>query len=161
MKDEIINYIQDGYPVIVGGGTTGGGHVAVAYEYDEQDDIIYCHTGWTYSPEGDPTHMPIDELFDVGITDYFTFQFSNDLYHTHKNQFYLKDNNSSVCNCQLDTHECTDYCAAYTDTGYHAKFCICSDKVSYEKHDFYVDSFGDYICTLCHGKYSDIDREYA
>ena len=156
LKEEIIEYIQNGYPVIVGGAASGGGHVAVAYEYDENSDIIYCHAGWDGW-----THSELDEVFTNGITDYFTFQFSNDLYHTHKNQFYLKDNNSTVCNCQLDTHECTDYCAAYADTGYHAKFCICSDKVSYEKHNFYVDSFGDYICTLCHGKYSDIDREYT
>lgn len=42
-----INQIKNGNPVLLSISGNYGGHVVVAYDYDELSDSIYCHMGWS------------------------------------------------------------------------------------------------------------------
>lgn len=60
-SDEIrkftIEQIKKGNPVLLNIGyfnNSSGGHVAIAYDYDEKKDEVYCHMGWH---DGSDTHQ--------------------------------------------------------------------------------------------------------
>lgn len=45
-RQKTIEWIKEGYPVIVAMETYYGGHIVVAYDYDEKEDEIYAHLGF-------------------------------------------------------------------------------------------------------------------
>ncbi|MDR0934739.1 MAG: hypothetical protein LBM03_00295 [Erysipelotrichaceae bacterium] len=87
IRDEIIELVQEGKPVLIGGshytdvnnngiydlGTdTEFGHVAVAYEYDEENDILYGNMGWSTE---DSTYYDLDSYFNIEYSDYWSLNF--------------------------------------------------------------------------------------
>ena len=52
------------------------GHVVIAYDYDEEKDILYGNMGWSsryYS------HYNLDEYFNIQMSDYWTLNISSKL----------------------------------------------------------------------------------
>lgn len=104
IRNEIINNLQDGRPVLMGGqnfidsnnngvydlGESYGGHVIVAYEYDLISDKIYGNFGW-----GDSyTHYDVDTYFNKEISDYWALSFSSNLKYKRTNNYYITDKTS-------------------------------------------------------------------
>ncbi len=47
MRKTIVEKVKQGIPVIIDGASSGGGaHSYVAYDYDEENNEIYCNAGW-------------------------------------------------------------------------------------------------------------------
>lgn len=104
IRNNIIQLLKEGKPVIIGGqgfddknnnnaqdiNESTWGHVAIAYEYDEANDIIYGNLGWSSSYN----HANFDNQFNLGITDYWTFNFKNNSQNM-TNHYYFNDYNAS------------------------------------------------------------------
>lgn len=78
-----INQIKDGHPVMLSIGRKGqsGGHVVVAYDYDETSDKIYCHMGWNARS----THATIENYGYDWYKTALTIHFDDP--HSHSNNY--------------------------------------------------------------------------
>ena len=58
LRADTINMIQSGRPVLLGVGVPGEniGHAVIAYDYDAENNIVYCHLGFG----ANETHVPLD-----------------------------------------------------------------------------------------------------
>ena len=104
VRDEIINILKDGKPVIVGGqgysdkNNNGKadkdekwGHLVVAYEYDELNDIIYANMGWGSGS----THANLNDLLKVELSDYWSFDFNSEFTAQYTNNYYFTNLNAT------------------------------------------------------------------
>lgn len=57
VRDFAIAEVKKGNPVLLSMGNAYSGHVAVAYDYDEEKDELYCNMGWNAST----THQTIEK----------------------------------------------------------------------------------------------------
>ena len=134
LRKAIIKKVKTGQPVIVGGKPVGGGgHVTVAYYYDENNDILYGHSGWknnSFSIHNN-SFCSLDSLFE-SYSDFYYIDVDEGLNHTHNK--YFKLGTSNYCNCELDSHICSFYPISYGDKNYHTNQCLCS--IEYELHSF-------------------------
>lgn len=112
IRSEIINIVKSGRPVLMGGNgyednnhngvqdftndpnTNEGtfGHVVVAYDYDEVNDILYGNMGWSHEAQ---VHRNLDEFFNIQISDYWSIKIldipvdrPNNYIFTDKNAYY-------------------------------------------------------------------------
>lgn len=111
----------------------GGGHIAVAYAYDEWTGYIIGHMGW----KGTGTRMvPLDKAFET--FDAFAFlDIKDTMEFTPKNyRFQWRGDRHAV---DLYSHIHADELHRakidYGDSNYHALQCVCGD-VCYEEHVF-------------------------
>lgn len=67
LRNATISMIQAGHPVLLGVGVPNQnvGHAVIAYDYDSENDIVYCHFGFG----ANETHIPLDLS---GFTEYRT-----------------------------------------------------------------------------------------
>lgn len=99
IRTEMIQKIRQGIPVIYFGysESTNGGHFLIAYDYDEDNDEIYFHTGW-----------------------------SNNTQITNESNLFIYTSNTSILWFEFDeenlTHECTD---AYVSGAAGNEICSC------------------------------------
>lgn len=178
IRDEIIYYLKQDIPLIVGGTNVQGGHVCIAYEYDEDNDIIYGNLGWkggtfilnecdedrwpTHTTRVEENcHASLDEFFsgkglaDSGFSDYYGLVYDDEVaYHLHSNNYIC--NNKTYCSCKLGIHE-HFYIYKCIDASYHSEECICySDPVN-KTHVFsssYFNGGKEYAeCGYCHYAY--------
>ena len=105
IRNEIVEIVKTGRPVLMGGqhyddtngsgkfedGEPCGGHLVVAYDYDEENGILYGNFGWGSGT----THSNIDEYFNKEISDYWAFKFdkymkkrTNNYIFTDKTSYY-------------------------------------------------------------------------
>lgn len=107
IRNEIIELVQEGKPVLMGGDgykdVNGNGikddterkygHVVVAYDYDEENDVLYGNMGWGsyYSYEN------LDEFFNIQMSDYWSFDIYEDLPQNYTNNYYFTDKNATYC----------------------------------------------------------------
>lgn len=103
-----IEQIKKGNPVLLNIGyffKPGGGHVAIAYDYDEEKDEVYCHMGWH---DGSDTHQ-IPE--SNGMPCYYgaliiDFDSSS---HRHSNNYVVFDGDNSKGYCYNNSKVKTYY----------------------------------------------------
>lgn len=107
IRNEIVELVKEGKPVLMGGngytdsnnnglrddGESSFGHVVVAYDYDEENDILYGNMGWGSSQ----SHRNLDEFFNIQMSDYWTFDIYEDLPQTYSNNYYFTDKNAIYC----------------------------------------------------------------
>lgn len=133
LRNKIISYLKKGHPIIVGGTTyNGSGHVFIAYEYDEENDIIYGNAGWGNSYN----HVDIEENIVMCINDFFGIDISSNLIHKHS-LFYknydseaLLNKNKYICSCKLNSHK-HNYIYESLNNEKHLGKCFCgSSKTS-------------------------------
>ena len=152
LRNEIIVQLKKGNPLIIG----GNGHVCIAYEYDENNDIIYGDLGWgkNYS------HTNIDSFMENIIADYYYYQISNDLPHKHSYHYYNNETSKYICSCELLSHSHEYYYKNY-DKEQHYRRCICLNDSELVNHFFtssYWKNGNEY--TVCGGcKYEKITTD--
>ena len=147
LRNDAIEKLRQGQPILFQGtlstdskkndpnarNNNGGGHIAIAYAYDEWTCQIIGHMGW----KGTGTMMvPLDKAFetfdafaflDIKDTMEFTpknyrFQWRGD---THAVDLYSHIHADELHRAKID----------YGDSDYHALQCVCGD-VCYEEHVF-------------------------
>ena len=81
VREFAISKVQNNQPVLLSIGGDNGGHVVVAYDYDEETDKLYCHFGWG----ANKTHVTIESegfcLYKSALVINFTRT------HTHTNNY--------------------------------------------------------------------------
>lgn len=162
IRSEMIEKIKQGIPVIYCGFSSDSGHSMIAYDYDEINDKIYFHTGWssdTVMTDKDDTSF----VYDTN-TSILWFEITDEsLIHTHSYNYEYIDiveTGTFLCACQLysvflDHINNHFYVNSYDSTG-HFSGCTCGDKVNVESHDLRYYRYG----TSMHG-YFCLDCEYA
>ena len=132
IREEMIEKIKAGIPVIYFGysESTKGGHFLIGYDYDEDNDEIYFHTGWdddTLITDKDTTHF----IYTANTAFIWLDVNENNLTHTHTNNYVDSQSSASFCACQIYSehpeHEHVGHTIGYTST-YHTFRCDwCGD----------------------------------
>ena len=125
VKQFIIDNIDLGRPVIVGGNGTRGGHAFVCYDYDSKDKI-FAHMGWhseiysrfdPFSPNNEPNCFNT-KLDAMAIEFYFD--------HTHSYNYMVGDKAYCYCDEAIETYHNHSYerCLNYSND-FHRTYCNC------------------------------------
>ncbi len=72
-----------------------GLHAVVAYDYDEQNDNIYCHFGWG----SNTTHVTIESMGYDSYNNLFAFKFKNGHKHSDNFEYEKEGKRDSLCVC--------------------------------------------------------------
>ena len=157
VRNRIIENVKKNIPVAVYYGSTtdwNQRHVAIAYDYDEANDMLYLHLGY----QGRDAHCSEVALgifrnsSSTNVTKYyygdltFFLQYS----HNHSNNFVL-GTGGSVCSCQLGDHE-HSYSYANYSASYHRTSCYCGYS-ALESHSYKL-SGTKYVCRYCQRIYT-------
>lgn len=146
MRQNIITYVKLGIPVIafIEGkkNNTNLAHIVIAYDYDENIDVLYAHFGWGFTKD----HENIYSNNYSKIAGYVVGTPKN-LQHLHAYKYIDKDNEEeTICSCQLTSHE-HEYSYSSSNVRQHIKTCYC-EYSSVESHTF--NSVGRYlVCNKC------------
>ncbi len=141
-----IEKIQNGQPVLLSIGGNDGGHVVIAYDYDESLDKLYCHFGWG----ANKTHITIESedftTYKTALSINFNFQ------HTHSNNYGITTINNNI---PTTSYYCYDndlltliihnYTYDYVNmsSSNHIAFCKCG-KSELQAHNFISN-----VCEKC------------
>ena len=95
VRDYAIDMVMEGTPVLLSVGTdlsaTTGRHAVIAYDYDEANDLLYCHMGW--GPKA--THCTIESF---GYTSYNSaFSLVVRTQHSHSYRYGLDTDRLCAC----------------------------------------------------------------
>ena len=106
VRDFAIEKVSEGIPVLLSVGTDysqiTGRHAVIAYDYDEGNDLLYCHMGW--GPKA--THVTIESF---GYTSYNSaFSLAVRTQHSHTDNY--KKVISGYC---LSSHCACEFAAPY------------------------------------------------
>ena len=155
VRNEIIERLKCGQPLIVGGvlkngeGGEGEGHIAIAYEYDEQNDVIYGHSG---SKDAGGSRVNMDALYCY-IDSYAWLKVDNEVrYSQPKSQsnprFEVDGAAHDTCDLYSHVHGFINR-FDYGNPGMHAIQCPCGE-TKYAYHVFIKDKKGPgKRCRLC------------
>lgn len=141
VKDFAIDYIKQGYPVIVG----IPGHVTVAYDYNEATDTVYGYWGHRSSK----MHHAYTQFSDA-------YAIVLDIPHVHSDNYIL--DGTETCYCDLDYHV-HDYTYRYEQfkAFAHKSFCWCGDFILedhlYFASDVHVTPQGDVYANCAYCRY--------
>ena len=119
VREQTINLIKQGIPVKLGVGNAYGGHAVIAYDYDEENDEIYVHAGWS----GNFTHVTLSE---IGYNQYWNaiaIVFNNSFNHNCSNNFKYSNEYEIVqthCSCDLSIHP-TRYNITYANRSFQGE----------------------------------------
>ena len=99
VRDFAIEKVSEGIPVLLSVGTdyasTTGRHAVIAYDYDEGNDLLYCHMGW--GPKA--THVTIESF---GYTSYNSaFALAVRTSHDCSDNYEGPQQNESHCACEF------------------------------------------------------------
>ncbi|MCR5333236.1 MAG: C10 family peptidase [Bacilli bacterium] len=114
VRNATIQYIQSGIPVKLSiANNNGDGHAVVAYDYDEDDDKIYCNFGWG----ANSTHVALEDTEFEICKNVFALKFKNN--HQHSNNYLYLDSNQNthfLCSCSSVLHHENYIYNNYLDT---------------------------------------------
>lgn len=148
LRAEVIGLINRGIPVLA----TSERHAYICYEYNEDTDSIYIHSG----AEG-KEHVNLDEYSEL-INGYRTFTFfyydvDESLRHSHSNNYYDNSKGEYMCSCELESHRhIYNGVVVPTDDTKHWKRCICMITNITEDHAYKAVKINnkDYAeCAVC------------
>lgn len=102
IKNEIINLLESGIPVIVGGSGNNGdtnndgideryGHLGIAYYYDESTDTIYGNLGYGSAA----VCVDMEEFFNEGINTYYALDIGYGFKQDYTNNYYFTDRHAT------------------------------------------------------------------
>lgn len=156
VRDFVIEQISLKRPVLLGMSHNGvNGHAAIAYDYNEVTDTIYCNMGWNcgttrVSPESDGFNR-FDEAMSIDFTGL----------HSHSNNYILNNNGTLTYHCYDDeaiitTHASHNFSYVSYNSSKHYKKCSCGinylsihNKMELNQVNpglFYIPL---YVCTEC------------
>ena len=150
-RERIVSSVTRNIPVAVYLGSTADyfdRHVAIAYDYDPINDMLYFHNGWQgrdyYISE---VSLGLKSSGNSGATRYYygdlTFFLLDE--HVHSYNFIL-DSGVSVCSCQLSDHQHVLSYELYSGLQ-HKITCHCS-YYSFGNH-LYILNGTRYVCKDC------------
>lgn len=103
-----IEQIKKGNPVLLNIGyfnNSSGGHVAIAYDYDEKKDEVYCHMGWH---DGSDTHQTPESVKKPCYYGALIIDFDSSS-HRHSNNYVVFDGDNSKGYCYNNSKVKTYY----------------------------------------------------
>lgn len=101
IKDQMIERIIDGTPVILRAkeSTSNAGHAMIAYDYDENTDEIYVHTGWRDETNNIAlTHVALSDLPYDDLLDITYINISDSFAHSHTFNYH-SSYGDNICAC--------------------------------------------------------------
>jgi len=157
IKKNIITLLKQGIPLIVGGeykGDEGGGHVCIAYDYNQDTGAIIGNCGWKGQ---NASKSNLNNYLDY--TDYYYLKPKDTYYHSHSNNYEY--NSNKICSCKLSDHVHNYKYNVYTDT--HDVKCICMDSQKNLTHNYIkTESKNGKEYAICECGYSkDITSSYS
>lgn len=163
IRNGIISSLKKGRPLILDGELRGddlssgepGYHAVIAYEYDEQNDTIYGHSGWKI--EGG-SRVNLDELY-AHIRGYAWLEVSSDLRYSQNNLTFEVDGvGYDTCHLSSHSHGYTGR-INYGHALFHATQCPCGD-IKYAYHILNRVSIWHKRCSLCGYLVEDYDPDW-
>ena len=160
-KDQIIGWVSQGYPVLVGfyqveeGTYNSGlsGHCCVVYDYDENSETLYAYTDVENNNQMELSKhyaIPNDAIFP----EYFVIYPKNNDSHSHSYNYFvydeMNDSYSGYCSCELNSHQHIlnkRYFSIYNPTNCYEKYCFCGFSETYS-HSYYSQGNKHY-CNEC------------
>ncbi len=170
IRNAAISSVQAGIPVMLGvkgefevvktrsassTETETRGHVVIAYDYDEENDLLYCHMGWGSGS----TH---DTIESHGYTVYDScFWINWNIPHSHSNNYGVTTNGVTnyYCSCSYEIYTYHnghryDYSYSQNTLAQHKAFCVCGLSIN-QNHNMSGNS-----CTLCYKYHYPHDYTY-
>lgn len=151
-RERIITSVTSNIPVAVYYGSTTDWfdrHVAIAYDYDDANDMLYFHLGYM----GGNTHV---SEASVGLKPNQNSQYTKYYYgdltlftkysHVHSNNFIIENSEEAICSCQLTDHSHVIRYETY-NTSRHKILCHCG-YASMGNHAFVLEGT-NYVCRYC------------
>lgn len=154
VRNFAIQEVQKGNPVLLSIGGPAGGHVVVAYDYDSDNDNLYCHFGWG----ANRTHRTMEsEGFNVYKTA-LVFNFNGQ--HAHSNNYAVTTIESNIPTTEYYCYDDPDILTYAThvhqfvyrpvDSNFHIQKCSCGETQG-QKSRHIID--GNYIDPIGNGRY--------
>ena len=156
VRDFTIEKVKQGYPVMLSIHSTTPStdkttlstdktdtlrHSAIAYDYDDATDSLYCHFGWDDHTRDTPESQGYDVYYAAVVLDWH-------IPHSHSNNYEVtyreggEENTYYYCYDDPDIitynyHENHSYTAYYRRENpmYHRAYCVCGE---YELQNHYV-----------------------
>ena len=161
VRREAVKKIKTGCPVLVSAhlfddeGHQGGGHTVVAYEYDEQNDVIYGHAGWK-TPNS--TRVNLNEFF-YNYSGYAYIEVSDSLRYSQNNKKF-ESNGTSYDTLSLSSHvHGFKGGISYANDSMHVVQCPCGE-TKYAFHTYKRISAKFVRCTICGHLKEDFDPDW-
>ena len=107
VRQYAIYMLKQGVPVKLGVQGPSGRHAVIAYDYDEENDTIYVHSGLKNDEGSAMTHVTIN---DIGYNIYKNVMaivlYDGFLHDCSNNYYYANENNevTTYCPCSLEMH---------------------------------------------------------
>ena len=135
-RQYIIDKVKDGIPIIVCALNLDSepGHTYIIYDYNEEEDELYCHAGWSHDEYIDQnsnttsiydySHIPFSHMKDTLLCGLISIDIKSG--HSHSDNYVDSDGNT-YCSCYFschDEHECIYY-NQYNEE-YHTYACDCN-----------------------------------
>ena len=163
VRDFTINEIENGNPVLLSiSSNSKGRHVVVAYDYNPNNDKIYCHFGW----DSYRTHVtPESESFNIYLS---ALSINWNIKHSHTDNYGVYEINNNTVNIHFycyekpeiytynHTHD-YDYSYTWLNLNQHRSVCGCDiSNVQYHVVDSGSISSGHKYakCIYCGGNAS-------
>lgn len=158
VRSYVIEQVKAGHPVLLSISKTDNvSHAVVAYDYDEDEDKLYCHMGL----EDNNTHMTPEFLNYTRYNNAFVLKFSID--HSHSNNYSITTNGITnyYCyhSCMLDTkagvnHHGYDNKYEYYSKSKHIAYCECGlskteNHMADSSREYKVGKITYNTCVLC------------
>lgn len=152
LRYKVIEYIKAGIPVFVTieykddrtDEKCDSAHCAIAYDYDEENDIIYVHSGWQRRA-GSYYNINSFGYDTVYIRSYLVLEYTGE--HVHSNNYYFDDTPSGVCSCQLPNHQHEHtYMSVSSDKHRQSCWCGATEELA---HRFKAQGLNQAVCIDC------------
>lgn len=150
VRNDMVERLEQGQPLILIGdlrgenNTIGGRHLVVAYEYDEQNDVIYGHSG---GKAAGSSRINLDNAF-FNIDGYGCFEVSSKVRYSQLNPRF-EVNGEAHDTCDLSSHvHGYGMRFHYGNETIHAVQCPCGH-TRYATHVFEKTKKGTKWCGRC------------
>ena len=146
VREYAIENVKKGYPVLLSIRKSNSGHAVIAYDYDEKEDKLYCHSGYY-----DNTNKTAEELGYSSYNNAMVLKINEN--HIHTNNYVLKGVGYCYCDEHLKVYSDVRHKFKYTmiDDANHYSICDCGYK-QIDRHQFSASFSGGmtvYKCILC------------
>lgn len=133
VRNFVIQNLRNNNPVLLGISGIRGGHAVIAYDYDLENDLIYCHFGWG----ANKTHRTIESeyFFNYDCAIALTFNMT----HSHTNNYSITTVNNSIPSTNyycydsnlinIVNHTYNYRYLLYSNTS-HKAFCECGESIT-------------------------------
>jgi len=142
VRNYTIDKIQAGYPVLLSiRNSNNEGHVVVAYDYDEDNDLIYTNMGWnSYTTHVTPESQDFTKYTSALVIDWNISHNHSDNYGVTTNgitSYYCYDSASIEYRHHAEANY-TNYQQINGDYSYHYATCTCGWSGLHEHGDFII-----------------------